>query len=287
MTESATLLMTQKSRELTAKGFNVINLSIGEPDFNTPEAVKEAGKKAIDDNITHYPPVPGFPELRKAIAEKFKRDNGLDYDFTQVVVSNGAKQSIANILMCILNAGDEVIVPAPFWVSYPEMIKMTEGEPVFIYTGIDQDFKVTPAIDVLLAAAAVHRGERARADDAVDGEALFLLERLDRRDERVVVDIGMGGIDGGGIDGGGIGHGLLGVGVSGASSAAFCVSAISVSGADSSTPSRSRSVGTRLSLMPGFSSLPSGTTIRSFSGPASRSSASLAFSAAYCGSCGS
>jgi len=144
MTESATLLMTQKSRELTAKGFNIINLSIGEPDFNTPDAVKEAGKKAIDDNITHYPPVPGFPELRKAVAEKFKRDNGLDYDFTQVVISNGAKQSLANILMCILNKGDEVIVPAPFWVSYPEMIKMAEGEPVFIYTGIDQDFKVTP-----------------------------------------------------------------------------------------------------------------------------------------------
>ncbi|HEY9115025.1 MAG TPA: pyridoxal phosphate-dependent aminotransferase [Bacteroidales bacterium] len=144
MTESATLLMTQKSRELTAKGFDVINLSIGEPDFNTPEAVKQAGKKAIDDNITHYPPVPGFPELRKAVAHKFKRDNGLDYNFTQIVISNGAKQSIANILMCILNAGDEVIVPAPFWVSYPEMIKMTEGEPVFIYTGIEQDFKVTP-----------------------------------------------------------------------------------------------------------------------------------------------
>jgi len=144
MTESATLLMTQKSRELTTKGFNIINLSIGEPDFNTPDAVKEAGKKAIDDNITHYPPVPGFPELRKAVAEKFKRDNGLDYDFTQVVISNGAKQSLANILMCILNKGDEVIVPAPFWVSYPEMIKMAEGEPVFIYTGIDQDFKVTP-----------------------------------------------------------------------------------------------------------------------------------------------
>ena len=143
MTESATLLMTQKSRELTAKGFNVINLSIGEPDFNTPESVKDAGKKAIDDNITHYPPVPGFPELRKAVAQKFKRDNNLDYNFTQIVISNGAKQSLANILMCILNPGDEVIVPAPYWVSYPEMIKMAEGEPVFICTGIDQDFKVT------------------------------------------------------------------------------------------------------------------------------------------------
>jgi aspartate aminotransferase len=144
MTESATLLMTQKSRELTAKGFNVINLSIGEPDFNTPDSVKEAGKKAIDDNITHYPPVPGFPELRKAVAQKFKRDNNLDYNFTQVVISNGAKQSIANILMCILNSGDEVIVPSPYWVSYPEMIKMAEGKPVYICAGIDQDFKVTP-----------------------------------------------------------------------------------------------------------------------------------------------
>ena len=144
MTESATLLMSQRSRELTAKGFDVINLSIGEPDFNTPDAVKNAGKKAIDDNITHYPPVPGFPNLRKAIAEKFKRDNNLDYDFTQVVVSNGAKQSLANILMCILNEGDEVIVPAPYWVSYPEMIKLAEGISVVIPTGIEQDFKVLP-----------------------------------------------------------------------------------------------------------------------------------------------
>lgn len=145
MNESATLLMTQRSRELTAKGLDIINLSIGEPDFDTPQQVKDAAKKAIDNNITHYPPVPGFPDLRKAVANKFKRDNKLDYQFSQIIISNGAKQSIANVLMCILNKGDEVIVPAPYWVSYPEMIKMADGVPVFIRTGIEQDFKVTPA----------------------------------------------------------------------------------------------------------------------------------------------
>ena len=116
MTESATLEMTRLSRELRDKGHDVITLSIGEPDFNTPEPIKEAGKKAIDDNYTHYPPVPGFPELRKAVANKLKRDNGLEFNQSQVVISNGAKQSIANVLLCILNEGDEVIVPAPYWV---------------------------------------------------------------------------------------------------------------------------------------------------------------------------
>jgi aspartate aminotransferase len=144
MSESATLKMTGLSRDLKAKGVDVITLSIGEPDFNTPENVKIAAKKAIDDNITHYPPVPGFPALRQAIADKLKRDNGLDYQASQIVVSNGAKQSIANVFMCILNAGDEVIVPAPYWVSYPEMIKMADGEPVIIDAGIEADFKIKP-----------------------------------------------------------------------------------------------------------------------------------------------
>ncbi len=144
MKASATLEMTSRSRELKEKGVDVIALSIGEPDFNTPNHIKEAGKKAIDDNITHYPPVPGFNELRRAIADKLKRDNGLEFNSSQVVVSNGAKQSIANVLMCILNDDDEVIVPAPYWVSYPSMVKMAEGKSVVLETNIESDFKVTP-----------------------------------------------------------------------------------------------------------------------------------------------
>ncbi|MCD4732081.1 MAG: pyridoxal phosphate-dependent aminotransferase [Bacteroidales bacterium] len=144
LSESATLEMTRKSRELKAQGKNVINLSIGEPDFNTPECIKDAAKKAIDDNQTHYTPVAGTQELRQAIAEKFKKDNKLDYSFDQIIVSNGAKQSIANALLCIVNPGDEVIVPAPYWVSYPEMIKLAEGKMVVIPTTVLQDFKATP-----------------------------------------------------------------------------------------------------------------------------------------------
>lgn len=141
---SATLAMTAKSRELKAQGFDVVNLSIGEPDFNTPDYVKEAAKKAIDDNITHYPPVPGFPELRKAVSEKFKRENNLDYSPEQIVVSAGAKHSIINVFLSILDPGDEVVVPAPYWVSYVEMIKLGEAESVIVLCGIDQDFKITP-----------------------------------------------------------------------------------------------------------------------------------------------
>lgn len=144
MDESATLAMTRKSRELKDKGVDVIALSIGEPDFNTPLRVKEAGKLAIDNNITHYPPVPGLPALREGIAKKLKRDNGLDYNASQIVVSNGAKQSIANVLFSILNEGDEVIVPEPYWVSYPSMIDLAGGKSVYINAGIAQDFKVTP-----------------------------------------------------------------------------------------------------------------------------------------------
>ncbi len=144
LSESATLLMTRKSRELKAQGKNVINLSIGEPDFNTPACIKDAAKKAIDDNQTHYTAVAGILELRQAIAEKFKNDNGLEYAPDQVVVSTGAKQSIANALMCLVNKGDEVIVPAPYWVSYPEMIKLSEGTMVAIPTSVQSDFKATP-----------------------------------------------------------------------------------------------------------------------------------------------
>ena len=144
MTVSATLEMTSRSRELKDKGYDVIALSIGEPDFNTPEPIKAAAKEAIDNNITHYPPVPGFPEVREAIAQKLKRDNGVGFKASQVVISNGAKQSIANVFLCILNESDEVIVPAPYWVSYPSMIKMAGGKTVVVEAGIETDFKVLP-----------------------------------------------------------------------------------------------------------------------------------------------
>ncbi len=144
LSESATLEMTRLSRELKAKGVDVITLSIGEPDFDTPQTVKNAGKKAIDDNITHYPPVPGFMELREAIAQKLKRDNNLDFDANQIVVSTGAKHSLINVFMCILNEGDEVIIPAPYWVSYTEMVNLSGGTPVIIDTKIENDFKVKP-----------------------------------------------------------------------------------------------------------------------------------------------
>lgn len=144
MEESATLAMTRKSRELKAKGLDIINLSIGEPDFNTPEFIKEAAKKAIDENYTHYPPVPGYPELREAIVVKLRRDNGLDYKPSQIVVSTGAKQALANCVLSVVNPGDEVLIPAPYWVSYAEIVKLAEGKPIFLYAGIEQDFKITP-----------------------------------------------------------------------------------------------------------------------------------------------
>ena len=143
LAESATLAMTRKSRELQAAGVDVINLSIGEPDFDTPEVVKEAAIQAIRDNITHYPPVPGFPELRTAIAYKLKRDNNLDYSPDQIVVSTGAKQSIANVVLSLVNPGDEVLLPSPYWVSYIELVKMAEGVPVLLSASIKNDFKVT------------------------------------------------------------------------------------------------------------------------------------------------
>lgn len=144
MEESATLAMSRKSRELKKQGKDIISLSLGEPDFDTPEFIKNAAKKAMDDNFTHYTPVSGYEELREAIAEKFLRDNGLNYSPEQIVVSTGAKQSIANLMMVLLNPGDEVLVPAPFWVSYTEIIKVAGGKPVIIHSSIEDDFKVKP-----------------------------------------------------------------------------------------------------------------------------------------------
>ncbi len=144
LSESATLKMTKLGRELAAKGVNVISLSVGEPDFNTPEHVKEAAKKALDDNFTRYSPVPGYPDLRQAIVNKLKEENNLDYDISQIVVSTGAKQSLSNVILTLINPGDEVIIPTPYWVSYSEMVTLAEGKSVFINTSIESDFKITP-----------------------------------------------------------------------------------------------------------------------------------------------
>ena len=143
LSESATLAMARMSRELKAKGVDVISLSLGEPDFNTPSFIKEAAKKAIDDNFSHYTPVAGLDELREAIVKKFKRDNGLEFSTNQIVVSTGAKQSLANICLSILNPGDEVLLPCPYWVSYAEIIKLSEGVPVEIRSTIKNNFKVS------------------------------------------------------------------------------------------------------------------------------------------------
>ena len=143
LAESATLAMARMSRELQAKGIDVIALSLGEPDFDTPDFIKEAGKKAIDDNFSHYTPVPGLPELRSAIVQKFKRDNELEFTPDQIVTSTGAKQSLANVCLSLLNPGDEVLLPCPFWVSYSEIIKLAEGVPIEVPSSIDSDFKVT------------------------------------------------------------------------------------------------------------------------------------------------
>lgn len=143
LSPSATLAMSQKSQELKAKGVDVINMSVGEPDFNTPDAIKEAAIKAIDENYSRYSPVPGYPALRNAIVEKLKKENNLEYTAAQISVSNGAKQSVCNAIMALVNPGDEVIVPAPYWVSYPEMVKLADGTPVTIYAGIEQNFKIT------------------------------------------------------------------------------------------------------------------------------------------------
>jgi len=143
LSPSETLAMSQKSNELKAQGFDVINLSVGEPDFNTPDHIKEAAKQAVDNNFSFYSPVPGYPALRNAICAKLKAENGLDYKPEQIVCSDGAKQSICNVILSIISKGDEVIIPAPYWVSYPEMVKIADGTSVFVSAGIDQDFKIT------------------------------------------------------------------------------------------------------------------------------------------------
>ncbi|MFO7828908.1 MAG: pyridoxal phosphate-dependent aminotransferase [Bacteroidales bacterium] len=140
---SQTLAMSQKSRDLKAKGFDVINLSVGEPDFNTPQHIKDAAIKAINENYSHYAPVPGYPELLQAISDKLKRENNLHYDKDQIIVSNGAKHSLANVILSIVNKDDDVIVPAPYWVSYVELVKLAEGKNVVIEAGIENDFKIT------------------------------------------------------------------------------------------------------------------------------------------------
>ncbi len=141
---SATLAMSQKSSEMKAQGIDVINMSVGEPDFNTPDHIKEAAKKAIDENYSRYSPVPGYPDLRKAIVAKLKNENGLEYGINEILVSNGAKQSVCNTVMALCNDGDEVIIPAPYWVSYPQMAKLAGAEPVIVNAGFEQDFKMTP-----------------------------------------------------------------------------------------------------------------------------------------------
>ena len=142
---SATFAMSQKSSELSAQGVDVVNMSVGEPDFNTPDYVKEAAHQAIDRNYSKYSPVGGYMWLRKACSDKLKRENSLDYEPSQIVVSTGAKQALCNVIMAIVNPGDEVLLPSPCWVSYPEMVKLAGGVPVVIKAGIDQDFKVTAA----------------------------------------------------------------------------------------------------------------------------------------------
>ena len=142
---SATLAMSQKSSEMKAQGVDVINMSVGEPDFMTPEPIKEAGKKAIDDNFSKYSPVPGYPALRNAISKKLKAENGLDYAASEIIVGTGGKQGVCNAIMALVNPGDEVIVPAPYWVSYPQMVKLAGGNPVIISADIEQDFKITAA----------------------------------------------------------------------------------------------------------------------------------------------
>ncbi len=144
LSESQTIAMAKKSRELKESGIDIISLSLGEPDFTTPDFVKEAAKKAIDDDFSYYTPVPGYADLRQAIADKLKRDNQLDYGIDQIVVSTGAKQAIINAIMCLVNPGDEVIIPAPYWVSYVAMVEIAGGVPIVVPAGVEQDFKISP-----------------------------------------------------------------------------------------------------------------------------------------------
>ena len=141
---SATLAMSQKSSEMKAQGIDVINLSVGEPDFNTPDHIKTAAKQAVDDNWSRYSPVPGYADLREAVVAKLKKENGLDYKASEILVSNGAKQAVCNAIMALVDDGEEVIVPTPYWVSYPQMVLLAGGTPVHIPAGFDQNFKITP-----------------------------------------------------------------------------------------------------------------------------------------------
>ena len=141
---SATLVMSQKSSEMKVQGIDVINMSVGEPDFNTPDHIKEAAKKAVDENWSRYSPVPGYVDLRKSIVNKLRNENNLDYSVNEILVSNGAKQCVCNAIMALVNDGDEVIIPAPYWVSYPQMVKLAGGTPVVVSAGFEQDFKMTP-----------------------------------------------------------------------------------------------------------------------------------------------
>lgn len=145
LSPSATLAMSQKSSELKAQGVDVINLSVGEPDFNTPDHIKEAAIKAVEENYSRYSPVPGYPALKEAIVNKLKNENNLDYTASQILCSNGAKQSVCNAIMALVNQGDEVIIPAPYWVSYPQMVLLANGTPVIVEAGIEQNFKITPS----------------------------------------------------------------------------------------------------------------------------------------------
>ena len=141
---SATLAMSQKSSEMKAQGIDVINMSVGEPDFNTPDHIKQEAKLAIDENYSKYSPVPGYPALRQAIARKLERENHLHYTPAEILVSNGAKQSVCNTVMALVNDGEEVIIPAPYWVSYPQMVLLAGGKPVIVEAGFEQNFKMTP-----------------------------------------------------------------------------------------------------------------------------------------------
>lgn len=144
LSPSATLAMSQKSSEMKAQGIDVINLSVGEPDFPTPDNIKAAAKKAVDENYSKYSPVPGYAELRRAIVAKLKRENQLEYTVDEVMTSNGAKQCVCNAVMALVNSGDEVIIPAPYWVSYPQMVKLAGGTPIYVNAGFEQNFKMTP-----------------------------------------------------------------------------------------------------------------------------------------------
>lgn len=188
---SATLAMSQKSAELKAQGVDVINLSVGEPDFNTPDHIKEAAKRAVDENYSRYSPVPGYPALKKAIVDKLKNENGLDYEPSQIICSNGAKQSVCNAVLALVNPGDEVIIPAPYWVSYPQMVLLAEGTPVTVEATIEQDFKITP--EQLEAAitpktrALILCSPSNPTGSVYSAEELEALATVLRRHERVIV----------------------------------------------------------------------------------------------------